>query len=140
MTHKSGEKDYMKKLFFLIATFAYMISTSGATVYIHHCMGKVVDWNIQMADTHACDDCGMEKDNANSCCKDEVKVLKIDNADKHPEYLNSQLSFKDVILPVTYFALVYQYFPTYKQEFFPPDTVLNEAVSDLCVLHCTYLI
>lgn len=119
---------------------AYMISTSGATLYVHHCMGKVVNWDMQMADTHTCDDCGMDKDKANSCCKDEIKVLKIDHADKHPEYSNTQLSFKEVILPVTYFALIHQYFPTQKQEFFPSNIVLNEVVPDLCALHCTYLI
>ncbi len=130
----------MKKLIFLIATMAYMISTTGATVYIHHCMGKVIDWDFTKNDLERCGTCSMEKDAVNDCCKDEIKVLKIDNAAKHPETPGNQLSFKDVILPVTYFALVHQYFSSTEKEFFPENIVLNEIVPDLCILHCTYLI
>ncbi|MEO7316708.1 MAG: hypothetical protein ABIW47_16070 [Ginsengibacter sp.] len=130
----------MKKLIFLIATMAYMFSTTGATVYIHHCMGKVIDWDFTKNDIQSCGTCSMEKDTGNDCCKDEVKVFKIDNVAKHPEASNNQLSFKDIILPVTYFALIHQYFSPTKKEFFPENIVLNEIVPDLCILHCTYLI
>ena len=130
----------MKKLIFLLATMAYMFSTTGATVYIHHCMGNVIDWDFTKNDLESCGTCSMEKDAANDCCKDEIKVLKIDNAAKHPESTNNQLSFKDVVLPVTYFALVHQYFSPVKKEFFPENIILKEVVPDLYILHCTYLI
>ena len=130
----------MKKIIFLIATMAYMFSTTGATVYIHHCMGNVVDWDFKKNDVESCGTCSMVKDASNDCCKDEIKVLKIDQADKHPETAANQLSFKDVILPLTYFALNQQIFTINKKEFPPVDIALNETVPDLCILHCTYQI
>lgn len=130
----------MKKIIFLIATMAYMFSTTGATVYIHHCMGNVVDWDFMKNDVDRCTTCSMEKDAENDCCKDEIKVLKIDEADKHPETADNQLSFKDVILPITYFALTQQDFTVNNKELPPINIPLNQTVPDLCVLHCTYLI
>ena len=130
----------MKKIIFLIATMAYMFSTTGATVYVHHCMGKVVDWDFTKNDVDKCDTCSMEKDATNDCCKDEVKVLKIEQADKHPETSANQLSFKDVILPIAYFSISQQDFTINKREFPPVTVALNETVSDLCVLYCTYQI
>ena len=117
-----------------------MFSTTGATVYIHHCMGTVIDWDFTKNDIPGCSTCSMEKDAENDCCKVDVKVLKIDNLSKHPEASNNQLSFKDIILPVTYFALLHQYFSKTKKEFFPENIVLKEVVPDLCIQHCTFLI
>ena len=118
---------------------AYMFSTTGATVYIHHCMGKVVDWDFMKSEEEICSTCSMEKE-AHDCCKDEVKVIKIDQSYKHPEAGISQLSFKDVILPLTYFAIQQKIFTSNKKEFSPVDIALNRTVPDLCILHCTYLI
>lgn len=130
----------MKKIIFLIATMAYMFSTTGATVYIHQCMGNVVDWNFKKNDLERCSTYSMEKDAGNDCCKDEKKDFKIDGADKHPETAYNQLSLKNVILPIAYFALTQQDFTINNKEFPPVDIVLNETVPDLCILHCTYLI
>lgn len=130
----------MKKIIFLIATMAYMFSTTGATVYVHHCMGKIVDWDFMKNDVERCSTCSMEIAGENDCCSDEIKVLKIDQADKHPETNHNQLSFKDVILPVAYFALKSQLVPVIKQEFPSSDISPDRPVPDLCILHCTYLI
>ena len=130
----------MKKIIFLIATMAYMFTTTGATVYIHHCMGNLVDWDFKKNDVERCSTCSMEKDAGNDCCTNVIKVLKIDEADKHPETAGNQLSFKDVILPLTYFAVQNQFLPVINKEFPPANITLNRTVPDFCVLYCTYLI
>ena len=119
---------------------AYLFSTAGATVYVHHCMGNVVDWDFKKNDLERCSTCSMDKSATNDCCKDEMKVLKIDQANKHPETSANKLSFKEVILPITYFILQQQEFTLIRKEFPPVDITLNEAIPDLCILYCTYLI
>lgn len=55
-----------------------MTTASGATVYMHYCMGKVVEWNIMGKEKSKCPKCGVTKNNKNckGCCKDEHKQLK----------------------------------------------------------------
>ena len=71
----------MKKFLILILTLTYLASTSGATVYMHYCMGKMVDQSLWHNQKKQCSNCGMDKtengDN-NGCCKDENKQVKLD--------------------------------------------------------------
>lgn len=63
----------MKKLFALILAIVYLSSTVGATVHVHFCMNKLVNWSLN-DDGNKCKNCGMEKDG--NCCKDESKFVK----------------------------------------------------------------
>lgn len=75
----------MKKLVVAILSFLYISTSSGATLQMHYCMDKLVDWSIGHSDEkNTCKNCGMEKDGKgkNSCCKDEQKQLKIDKDQK----------------------------------------------------------
>lgn len=68
----------MKKLLVLILTITYFASTSGATVYMHFCMGKMVEWNMAGQEKEKCPRCGMDKSNkAKDCCNDEYKQYKV---------------------------------------------------------------
>jgi hypothetical protein len=130
----------MKKLLFLFMTLAYMVSATGATLYVHHCMGKVVDWDFKKDGVENCTNCGMHKNDKNDCCKDEMRVLKMDNAQKQPEAARYDIGIKDIFLPLTWFALVQQNFQFVKHSFPLVVNMPQQVVPDLCVLHCTYLI
>ena len=68
----------VKKFIAAILTLIYLGSTTGATVHMHYCMGKVESWTLVAHDEKNCDNCGMklatEKDK--SCCKDEKRFYK----------------------------------------------------------------
>lgn len=64
----------MKKLIVSILAVLYLGSSAGATVHLHYCMGKLVNWNLSDEDGDKCDNCGMEKDDG--CCKDEHQFIK----------------------------------------------------------------
>ncbi|MES2330730.1 MAG: hypothetical protein V4539_14090 [Bacteroidota bacterium] len=71
----------MKKVFIAILAILYLGTSSGATVHLHYCMGKLVDsgiWNSKHTGTAKCDNCGMLKgqNNAKKCCKDEERQVK----------------------------------------------------------------
>jgi hypothetical protein len=74
----------MKKLFVAILAILYMGTSTGVTVELHYCMGKLVEWTLGHNDNSLCGNCGMEKKSgsASGCCKDEYKQLKIDKDQK----------------------------------------------------------
>ncbi len=77
----------MKKLIIAILAILYIGTASGATVQMHYCMGKLVNWSIGHDDAKTCDNCGMEKDGSgkNGCCKDEQKQIKLEKDQKVAE-------------------------------------------------------
>ncbi len=64
----------MKKAIIFILAVLYLYSTAGATVHLHYCMDKLVNWTLSDTARNKCDNCGMEKDG--NCCKDENKFVK----------------------------------------------------------------
>ena len=63
----------MKKCFVLIIAVVYLSSIVGATVHLHYCMDKLVNWSLN-DEGNKCKKCGMEKDGG--CCKDESKFVR----------------------------------------------------------------
>lgn len=77
----------MKKIIVAILSILYISTASGATVQLHYCMGKLVNWSIGHDESNTCDNCGMEKDGKgkNDCCKDEHKQIKLEKDQKVAE-------------------------------------------------------
>jgi len=63
----------MKKILVSILAFFYLASSVGATVHLHYCMDKFINWSL-LKGGDKCSKCGMEKDGG--CCKDENKFVK----------------------------------------------------------------
>lgn len=70
----------MKKIIVTIFAFLYLAVSSGATVHLHYCMGKLVKWELfHKKDNGKCSKCGMAKSSSkDGCCKDENKLVKIE--------------------------------------------------------------
>jgi hypothetical protein len=66
----------MKRILVTILSVLYMISATGATVHLHYCMGKFVGAAFGHEDKEMCNNCGMEKSDSKSCCKDIHKTIK----------------------------------------------------------------
>ena len=64
----------MKRILVSILAFFYLASSVGATVHLHYCMDKLINWSLLNSDGDKCDKCGMKKDDG--CCKDENKFVK----------------------------------------------------------------
>lgn len=68
----------MKKFLLGILTIFYFGISTGATLQVHYCMGKVVDFDLVNKNADHCHKCGMKKTNCTKgCCHDEQKVIKI---------------------------------------------------------------
>ena len=97
----------MKKLLLLILAFTYFASTSGATVYMHYCMGKMVEWNVMGNEKEKCPHCGMDKSNKDGkgCCKDEHKQLKVTNDHSITETAFQGMQLVALALPASHFEV-----------------------------------
>jgi hypothetical protein len=69
--------EVMRKLLVSILSIVYLTASTGTSVDMHYCMGKLVDWTFSHDDSGSCGSCGMEKKGSdNGCCKDEQKFVK----------------------------------------------------------------
>jgi hypothetical protein len=109
----------MKKLLVAILSFLYISTSSGATLQMHYCMDKLVDWSIGHTDEkNTCNNCGMEKDGKgkNGCCKDEQKQLKIEKDQKTAAAFELTFSLATAI-PVSYSVYNFVGIPSVTEEF-----------------------
>ena len=77
--------ESMKKIIVAILAILYLGSSSGATIHLHYCMGKLVEWSLSFNEQakDKCSKCGMKKlQSKKGCCKDEYKQIKIEKDQK----------------------------------------------------------
>jgi hypothetical protein len=103
----------MKKFFVTILAFAYLSSSTGTTVNLHYCMGKLMSWDLSHTQTAKCGSCGMEKKGHKGCCKDEQKIIKVDKDQKTSEsvfqfhnHFSEAISLQYAELPVIYHSSI----------------------------------
>lgn len=96
----------MKKFVAAILAVLYLGTSTGATVHMHYCMGKLADWGLGHNKSKTCGNCGMEKseEKDNGCCKDEHKFVKNDNDQKTTESFVTNFSLQVIDLPVECFT------------------------------------
>lgn len=105
----------MKKFFILILSILYISTSTGASLYMHYCMGKMVDFSVfNSAKKDTCSKCGMKNDakDNNNCCKHEHKQLKAHDNQKHSENLIEQMQSTGTALAVSYSELPHVYVPS----------------------------
>ncbi|MBL7720616.1 MAG: hypothetical protein JNK98_01335 [Chitinophagaceae bacterium] len=98
----------MRKSLALIVAIVYLSTTTGATIHMHYCMGKLADWGLGHNRSKTCGNCGMEKseEKDNGCCKDEQKFVKNDNDQKTAEALVITFASQVIDLPIEYFSVL----------------------------------
>jgi hypothetical protein len=67
----------MKKFAASILLVLYFVVSSGFTVNLHYCMDKFHSWELGATEKDSCEKCGMTTQKSNGCCRDEVKVMKL---------------------------------------------------------------
>jgi hypothetical protein len=71
----------MKNIIASIAFACYLTTTSGVIINFHYCMDRLASLEFFAAESKTCGKCGMKIKDSNGCCKDEVKIIKM-NADQ----------------------------------------------------------
>jgi hypothetical protein len=104
----------MKKILVSILAVFYLASSVGATVHLHYCMDKLVNWSLLKDDGDKCDKCGMEKDGG--CCKDEDKFVKNNIDQKVAESSIQLMQMAAVATPAAFIYTSEYYFISIIQE------------------------
>ncbi|MEC5146339.1 hypothetical protein [Chitinophaga sp. 212800010-3] len=104
----------MQKILALILALLYISSSTGATVHMHYCMGRLVDvnWGHDKGKP-ACGKCGTTHDQKKNCgkpckkqcCKDEHKTIKLTKDQKIAENTKHVMQLAAMTLPVAYMEL-----------------------------------
>ena len=80
----------MKKIVLFIAFICYFAVTSGVIVNFHYCMDRLASTKFYETESKTCALCGMNIHKSRGCCRDEVKIIKMEVDQK----VASQVSFE----------------------------------------------
>jgi hypothetical protein len=110
----------MKKLITAILAVIYLVTSTGATLRFHYCMGELVGWGFGSKEAAHCAGCGMSKKETDSkgCCKDQHKFFKNDSDQKTTDVSLQQLELPATGLPVAIIENPSSYF-TFISEDYP---------------------
>lgn len=108
----------MKKVIVTILSVLYLTSTTGASLHLHFCMGKLADWNLVNKESKTCSKCGMDKsdEKLNGCCKDENKFFKNISDQKISETGFQFIKLLAAAFPVTFFEIPVDGFSSVKEK------------------------
>lgn len=69
----------MKKLVVITLLICYLAVSAGVIVNFHYCMDRLASAKLYEQKSKKCGQCGMHTEDSNGCCRDEVKVVKMDD-------------------------------------------------------------
>ena len=72
----------MKKAVASISLFVYLLMSCGVIINSHYCMNKLDSTGFFSEAAEVCGKCGMHINDSSGCCRDEVKVIKLDDDHK----------------------------------------------------------
>ena len=87
----------MKKSIASILLILYVAFSSGVVINYHYCMDSFDSVQFGANKSDYCGVCGMHKSKGNECCKDEVKILKIQD-DQQTSGISFKFSSPDAIV------------------------------------------
>ncbi|HEX6847647.1 MAG TPA: hypothetical protein VF144_11755 [Chitinophagaceae bacterium] len=125
----------MKKSIASILLILYVAFSSGVAINFHYCMDSFDSVQIGTSRSDYCGVCGMHNSEANECCRDEVRILKIED-DQQTSSFGFKFSSPDEIvamLPVWNETGVDRsthqlYSPTHSPPLSQQDTYLQNCV------------
>jgi hypothetical protein len=126
----------MKKIIAFITFLCYFAVTCGVIVNFHYCMNRLNSTQFFTAESKTCGKCGMHTD-SNGCCKDKVKIVKMQIDQKTTSSISFELPAFDalVIIPSEFIsaAFITAGYAKQYQNHSPPlltgqDTYLNNCV------------
>ena len=132
----------MRKLIASIIAILYLTASSGASVYAHYCMDKLVGVNLVQSTTTSCENCGMEKSvgKKSDCCKDQHKLIKLDNDQKANEAAFQLPVLLGQAITITYADNYIVHYPSSVTEEHPNSNSPPLSGRSITTRHCVFLI
>jgi hypothetical protein len=89
--------SFMKNAAISILMICYLAVSTGVVVNFHYCMNKLASAELFAKESKKCGKCGMNIHKSKGCCRDEVKLLKMDDDQKNTAALSFQLHAPDAL-------------------------------------------
>lgn len=128
----------MKKILASILAILYLTSSVGATIHLHYCMDKLINWSLTKSDGDKCDKCGMEKDGG--CCKDEDKVIKNDVDQTIAESTFQSLQVLSTAAPFAFITTSENSFPSLIEKYPICHAPPLISAGEIYILNCVFRI
>lgn len=131
----------IKRLFVSLLAIAYLFSSIGATMRLHYCMGRLVEWKFGQSTSSTCSGCGMKKKpgSASGCCKDEYRQIKVGKSQKPTDNYIQFGSATAAITQINFgFSIFFSSVST--TNFAKINAPPSHDSSFLNILHCVYRI
>ena len=128
----------MKRFLIVIFALLYIGLSSGITLTIHHCMGKLVEVGIWQDET--CNTCGAKHAHT-SCCSTETQFIKISD-DQNVDQLQV-IKYVPMAIALLFDLRDLYNLPETEQEANIPvhsNTPPEWSGTDRLIHHCTFLI
>ena len=131
----------MKKLVAIFFLTIYSLTTVGATIHSHYCMGEYMGSSLYHSKDNKCEKCGMTKAKSKGCCEDKHTYVSLKR--EHNQYKASVEApnfFAEAPVPVfvTYNVVAVTYPITTANTILHPPPLIHKQ--RLHVLNCVYLI
>lgn len=101
----------MKKIFTALTLIVYFLVSTGFAVSVHYCMDEIDSVELGTESDDECNRCGMDVSD-NKCCRDEVKVHKLNTTHLVSKALQLNFSIPALISVTT--DLILSPFRNYK--------------------------
>jgi hypothetical protein len=126
----------VKKLLLTILAFSYLLVSSGVGMNTHFCMGKISSVDLFDHGNEKCGKCGMTSSDNGGCCKDEYKIVKLQDSHNLADAAFKIFQFTSVpAVPFSHLVLVFNKEPKVARiNFSPPDLNLPSR----SILYCNY--
>ncbi len=129
----------MKKILSGITILLYVVMSCGVMINLHYCMGRFQSFDLYSVEKNDCSKCGMPMNKAHGCCKDEVKIVKLQD-DQNKSTVSYEIKNVEtpVIIPSGFIAaFVINPNIWLQQEVHSPPLLTGQ---DACLLHCVFRI
>lgn len=90
----------MKKIIATITLVCYLAVTCGVIVNSHYCMNRLASTELFATETKVCGLCGMNIHQSKGCCRDEVKIIKMEVDQKAASAIAFELPAPDALVQV----------------------------------------
>ena len=102
----------MKRFAVAILSVLYLVTSTGATVSFHYCMGKFTGWDLSAVNSK-CSNCGMKKKDQEGCCNDKQETIQLKK---------DQLASPINVIPGNSFRYLHAQYFSFTQTFIPGHT------------------
>ena len=140
-------QTFMKKFVATILAVVYLSTSIGATVHLHYCMGKLLNWSLTDKDNKNCGQCGMPKSISRNCmafkdgcCKDKHAHVQLDKDQSTTDAVYTALSIPFIALPVAMATFPDPYTASYIAGYYTTNAPPEPDKVPVFIRNCTFRI